>query len=411
MEIASVGLFLISFTQADRLLGKAGLLPLKPSWIFLLIALPLAGCALLRDFSSSRGGRRTVALLVGSMPVVIPFAAIAAIALLWSMHPTANWSRNGLHILLVPFDFTVFFAFLLVGSMATIRARLSQIGIAAGSLMVITVIVDVLSPGFFSNQMSRAAGLAENANSAAFLILSAACLALTYGRSRWRDLIIFGLSGLAVLMTFSRAGLLLFLSLLAVYSLILGTSHKALSRRRLLLPVALALVVLIAGLGVARLLASLEVGVFSRVVAQQRIEMLTSLDEFGLDDDSRLSLLRTYGELISAAPFAGYGTGYSYSRTYGPHNHYFQTWTNLGLLGLLAYCAILLGALALFIAHRWSPGIVYIAVLSGWSVFSHGVLEQRSVPMMLGLLTAAAVCDRRSRSADSTPSTPTLDSR
>ena len=323
--------------------------------------------------------------------------------MLWSLHPTANWSRGGSYILLIPFDFGVFFISLLVGSLGGIRAWLSRLGIIAGCLMLATVIVDVLNPGFFSNQMSRAAGLAENANLAAFLILSSACLALTYGRSRGRDLLIFALAGLAVLVTFSRAGLLLYFALLVVYSLILGAFRWTSSRRGLWVPVASALVVLALGMGAARLLVSMEVGVFSRNTAQKRVGMLTSPQEFGFDDDSRMGLFETYGGLISAAPFSGYGTGYSYGRTFGPHNRYVQTWTNLGLLGLLAYCSILLGALAIFVANRWSPGLVYITILSGWSVFSHGVLEQRSVPMMLGLLTAAAVCDQRSKLAAREP--------
>ncbi len=399
VEFTFATLFLLSFTQTDRLLGRVGLLPVGPVWLFLLVGVPLAGCAVAWDLSAPRNGRQILGLIAGALPVIVPFAALVAVALLWSLHPTANWSEGGHHILLLPFDFAVFSLSLLIGNLVIIRARLSQLGIMAGSLLAVTVVADVISPGLFSNQMSRAAGVAENSNLAAFLTLSAACLALSYGRSLSRDLAVFGLTGLAVLMTFSRTGMLLYLALLLVYLIILGLFRPRSSSRRIWVPVAFVFMVLALGLGVARLLVSLEVGVFSRSVARQRVGMLTDLESFVEDDDDRLGLVRSYGELIATAPLAGHGTGYSYGLVWGPHNRFLQAWTNLGFPGFLAYCGLLLGALALFVSYRWSPGLAYLAILAGWSFFSHGVLEQRSVPMMLGLLTAAAVCERRSKAA------------
>ena len=393
-------IYAFSFTQADRLANKKGWLPTSPTWFFVVVALPVVIWALLSDISGPRRGGRLLELAGRNLTLVVPFWVLAALSLLWSLHPTANWSSGILFIALVPFAFLVTMVTMTSSLLKPIRDGFWYFVFLSWLALVVTVFLDLVSPGLFSDQASRAAGLAEDSNVSAFLMLSACSLLVSYGRSLRRDGIFLAVTSALVLLTFSRGGVVLLGVLLLSYSIQFrkrGESARSIKRW---IPVAVVAVVAVLVLGgVARMAASGSES-FRRPVTQQRIGMMTGGVHFLSKNDHRIQVLTRYSKKVAAAPVLGYGTGFSYTYDVGPHNRYLQEWLNLGILGLLSYLAILFCALATFWIRRSAMGVTYSLMLLVWSMLSQGVLEQRSVPMTLGLLAAVTLVEAAKRDSE-----------
>lgn len=384
--------WVLSFTQTDRVLWGWGLLPLPPTVAFVVLALPLLTllaieCAWRRELAAEVGQA-----LVRSFLFAAPLLLLAAANLLAALRPEAHWEESGSYLLLVPYDGLVFFIGLLLPVLAPVRRALPAAAVAAVLLMASTVFVDVVSPGAFSRVVSRAAGVARDPNVAAFLICLALTFCLRFGRFRRRDLLLLGVAAAAIVATLSRQGMLLFTLLVAVYAVRAATQGG--SRRfdlRGLKPVALAAGVVLVGLVGMVALARSGSGLFSVYASSGRLEMWTGEGDWLQGNVERLNLIRIFVEQVLRSPLLGHGTAYSYTFEQGPHNRYLQEWVNAGLPGVVAYMAWFVAGLALFRARRYLPGLLAVVLVAFDSFFAHGILEQRAVPLALGLMATLSL--------------------
>jgi O-antigen ligase len=237
----------------------------------------------------------------------------------------------------------------------------------------------------FAEHMNRAAGLPEDANTAAFLAVLAAALLIEPRRGRRSDAAVLAAAGGVVLCTLSRGGLLLLaLLLLAVAMLPLLRGEGVLHRRTVKVAAAGAALLLLAAIGVL-LLASFDLGMFGRATTQQRLELIAG-GSFVRPQEMRAGFLEQYFELVADAPILGHGTGYSYSLPQGPHNRYLFQWVNFGLLGLGVFLWWLVATYRMFRARGCDAGLLVMLLVAAYSLLNHGVLELRGLALALGLL-------------------------
>ncbi len=384
------GLALV-FTQADRYLWGRGWLPLRPTVLFFLLIGPLAALVLVRAAARREAASEALGLLTANLGLAAPFAALAAFNLLSSLHPTANWSGKATYILLVPYDFLVFLVSMLLPLLPPVRRAIPAAGRLCVLLLALSVYWDALFPGSFSRIASRAAGLARDPNQAAFLMVLALALCLSFGRLLRRDLLLLGMTAVALVGTLSRAGVLLFASLLLVYAVAAAlTAGWRTAVLRILVPLGVAAGLVGVGLVVAVSLGERGEGIFSLQANQERLDMFTGKESFLAGRNERLDLVVTFMEKVLEAPVVGHGAGYTYTQPQGPHNRYLQEWVNAGLGGVLSYVGFLAAAAWTFRRRGFAPGLAATLTVAVGSFFSHGILEQRAVPVSLGLLAAAS---------------------
>lgn len=384
--------FVVCFTQAERWLGAEGLIPVDPTQLFPLLAAPLVALWAVEALED-RGKNWTLpGALLANVGIVGPFLALAVFHLFAALRPDAYWGEGIGPILLVPYDCGIFLLALILGLCPPFARRLRWLGALAVLVLAATIAIDFLVPAFFAKIPSRPAGIARDANTAAFLLVLGASLSLHYRRFERRDLAVLVVAGLGVVATLSRAGLLLFVGLLVIYGWkLIPVGRLAAMRLSRLFGLAVVAAALVAGVGVAALLMSSERGVFSLPAAQARLEMLTGRVSFLSGQSERLGLVQGYWQEILRSPILGRGAAFTYSQVQGPHMRYLQEWVNAGLPGLLAYVGLLAGSFFTFSVRRCEAGTAAVLVIAAGSFFSHGILEQRGVPIVLGLLAAASL--------------------
>lgn len=390
---------LLSFTHAERYFSLEGVIPFGPTRVFPLLAFPLLIVVTAHLLASGRLFERTLTLAKANLAIVLPALALTASALLAAMLPGAYW-RGGLnYILLVPFDVGVLFAAMYLGLCPPLARQLRTLGTLTVILLLLTIAVDFVIPAFFSRIPSRPAGLAREPNTAAFLIVLGASLGLSYQRVERRDLLLLAATALAVTATLSRSGLVLFAGLVLLYWWLVGSKEPKRSWGVRLAPVALAVAVCGFGMKAPELLEDGDFGVFALEAAQARLDLLGDEEGYAVGGNERFKIAAPYWREVLERPLFGRGTGFSYSQKQGPHMRYLQEWANSGLLALAAYVALLLGAAYTFYRRGDGRGLAATLVIIAGSFVSHGILEQRPVPLTLGLLAAAGVTLRKGESA------------
>ena len=108
-------------------------------------------------------------------------------------------------------------------------------------------------------------------------------------------------------------------------------------------------------------------------------------------DTVRVVRLKIAVEAIRDSPLVGYGNRYGSSEGLGAHNMYLAAWVDFGIPGFFAYAALVLGGLWSCWRLRFWPALFVMGVLASWGMFSHTVLEQRSLFVAVGLLLALAL--------------------
>ena len=92
-----VGVFLGLFlTHADMFLAKKGWLYIPPTWMFILLILPIIYMVIAQDLLL--GEFKTLIIYKKNKLFILPFVFTIIIAVIWSIHPNANWQKDGKHI-------------------------------------------------------------------------------------------------------------------------------------------------------------------------------------------------------------------------------------------------------------------------------------------------------------------------
>ena len=112
-------------------------------------------------------------------------------------------------------------------------------------------------------------------------------------------------------------------------------------------------------------------------------------------DTVRVVRLKIAVEAIRDSPIVGYGNRYGSGEGLGAHNMYLAAWVDFGIAGFFAYAALMAGGLWGCWRLRFWPGLFMMGVLASWGMFSHTVLEQRSLFVVVGLMLALALAARQ----------------
>ncbi len=385
-------LLILPVTSLDIYLFNSGLVPIPPTVGWTVSSAVIILLAFIQH--GKTGLRRQISVASQNVPFLLLFMGIATLSLMLSVLPDANYGSGNIYLFLPTFSFFVFAIALVAGSLNGFQRAIRPIAATALVLLCLSIFADILSPGTFSRALARAAGFAENPNSAAFRAVLLCSVAITYQQIGTRNLLLLGLTGLATLATLSRGGMLL-LTLLVLCFLISVSRNKGLSWVSVFkVGVAAGIVLLSVNLGAQ--FAFNQFAAEDKYIAAARFGKLSGEQALYSSNEGRMQLTKFFIAKIADKPLAGYGTGYSFSVSIvgsdqGPHNMYVRQWVDNGVLGMILYLAMLITAIAIFRKRNSPSGVTFILLVAAASIFSHNVLENRSFLILFGLLAAMSV--------------------
>lgn len=386
-------IFPVYLSVADQALGKAGLLPLPATVGGVIVLLPFVIKAIIS--SLWRGVSSPIARpLIANRGPVLVFALLAFWSLMLSLLPGAYWEESAKWIFLLSYGFIMALCALYVPRVPVIYRSIPLYTFIALSLLFGSMVYDLMYPGTFSTELTRAAGFPANSNYASLVavVLCAASLDYLSRRPLWIDLAFITVTGLALLATMSRSGLVNFGVLITFYSY-----HRFIRggvRWRQLMQLAVASIVLgtVAVAAIPLLMQDLAVFQGStrlgRFLADEQVDDGSAASRLGAALDS----LR----LINDAPIFGHGTAYSRTMDELPHNLYLMQWVNNGLPGLLTYLGFLGVSYLVFKRRNFPAGQALILVAATGSAFSHNVLDIRPLLILWGILMTGSLMQRSS---------------
>lgn len=376
-------------TFLDIYMSKEELIQLSPTATFAWLALPV----LLFAFIQAPFDKPMVSSFLSCWLPLFTFLFLGLFALFLRESytlPSGDGDKASLYPIL---DFGVFLVGCLIGAMG-IQQRVKRFALYGGLILTTAgVWIDVLIPGSFSTDESRASGIALNPNIAASVAVYFMTCLLSWDDRRLKisDGIILSVGFLTVLATLSRSGLVLFLFIAAAYA------FRRENRTFRLISWCCA------GIGALIALSPLLYIPVTEMIPPLRSEWgrkLFFLERgsglFGSDDE-RFSAMRHSMELIQERPFQGWGTGFTYGMAVGPHNSYLSRWIDNGIFGALAYIVFLASLLRVSIRNRnWESTILSLLTIL-FGLFSHNVLEDRAFLLLTALSLASGI--RRQKSA------------
>lgn len=400
----------IFFAYVDLYLFNSGAISIPAAYIFLALLTGFGVVLLIQAAVSARLKGEIIALYAAHAWVLAALVAIMFCTFLFAFLPGAYWDEGPRYLLFPVYDSLVILFAMLLAVPQHHRRHFHQYLLCAFVVLLASVFVDAYYPGTFTLVPDRAAGFAENPNTAAFvLVLLCSCL-VDFQRQRLRNLVLMALTSLGVLVTLSRGGGILLGLLFAFYAYRIVSLNRHRPGRLLRRATALAVLVAIIYVTGAFLVRRADMFALS---FQPRLEMLYGTQELVASDDDRIGLLITSIGVLAKSPVLGYGTGYTYSMVAGPHNIYLQQWINNGLPGLLAYLMLLGTCVLVFWKRQFSRGLVFVGLVAVHGLFNHNILEERAFLALLGVLLTVSFYggDALAASSDVNPRRRTAERR
>ncbi len=320
---------------------------------------------------------------------VFAFGLIAFLALAGAALPKAYLAENWKFIFFPTVDFLVFLLALPLGVLFSPQANWRVACGMALCALVSSILIDARYPGTFSLLDTRAAGFAVNPNGGA-----ATSVMLLIGLLDWRRPSLsriacmwLALTFVGVFLTLSRSGILVLGIVSALYV-------RLCVRRN--------------GMGTVVILAGLAFCVVSYVgiasdAAKQLLPMLNSehsrsnlfsgqLDAMETQEDSRVLLVYEYLGMIAERPILGWGTGLNSDEDgLGVHNMFLARWVENGLPGLGAYLMLIYALFRVGIRCQSWECIALSIYLVAISFFSHNLLEDKPLTLMMAICTSRAI--------------------
>jgi O-antigen ligase len=249
---------------------------------------------------------------------------------------------------------------------------------------------DLFYPMSFSQILGRSAGLYENPNMAGEALVLGMILSVTVLAPPYRGPFIL-LTGIGILSTFSRAGILTWVIGVAGLILIRGISLKDLLGSCFL---GFVLAVLIVVPRWDDLLTTWQrTGVLNENV-QERLEWF--MDPSGVSDYSswaRKYVARQAWEKIAERPFLGNGTGSSYDAAiipFPPHNQYLSFMLDHGLIGVMIVPLLILAVTWGACGEGRRVAIIFACATLIQSLFTHSILNTSYSLILFSLMAAMA---------------------
>lgn len=397
-SVIAVGAVLLLYSEFDEYLY--GATPLVPPlyWLALggLLAIPLVV--------------RHAARLEIPLPQFVGVAAVYGLLLLWGWFRSddgpmaqADFKAGILSVLLM-----FLFSTLFVTRQAMEAARRAVIAVVIVSVAV--NLYEYVSPFYRWNAVSpwaakdmcRVGGLYVNPNGSAVAIVLGMVLSIPAIPQKWRSPYV-ALSGLGVVLTFSRAGYLVWL--LAVFGL---AWKRTMSIRQFIVMVVLAIVTtFIFFLSAAHVSQKAH---YCIQVYPQANHLLDGTSLWGSDVLSqpisdqhigstfvRLRLLQVVSKLVLHSNGLGAGLGSVAEATTsvvgtpsGAHNMYLQLFAELGIPGLIFIPWMLWLLIRLHTGKKDDIVPVFVGVYALWALFDHDLLDTFSKLLALSLMFASA---------------------
>ncbi len=237
----------------------------------------------------------------------------------------------------------------------------------------------------FNKEVGRSSGLYMNPNMAGEALVLGMILSVTVLEPRYRGPYIL-LTGIGILSTFSRGGILAWV--IAVAGLMLA---RGISLKDLLLPVLLgvALGILVVLPQLDQLVTTWErTGVLNANVLE-RLEWFT--DPYGISDASsweRKYLARQAWDNFAERPFLGSGTGSFSQAVVLPHNQYLAFMLDHGLIGVIILPLLILAAMWGVRGETMYVTIVFGCVVLMLGLFSHRIFHPGYTLLLISLMAA-----------------------
>jgi O-antigen ligase len=361
--IVLLGLFLLIVVPvAAFLANRHGLTYSKPTVIYGVLAGTLLGTALSRGASGKRLSKAFQLATFGSFAVIVllSFSMYRGEGAGPDIQPLlpVGIPTNISYAIWPTLNLTACLGLYLLGRSPDLRSIIRGAALIAFSVLLASIVWDLIWPAYFGDTYGRAGGIAQNSNNAALVIVFLACILLGYGRE--------GLSVLmamivAVALTQSRSGMLAAVAVAAIYLWSQRGAWRVVVTRRFAAAAGAALLALTALAYLSPTLNPSEQELASRDALRAKLDRahagageaptsdyelpMTLKERFSRRlsfDDSmreRSEVLHRYVEVIRARPF-GTATGYTNKFRTGPHNTILKLAVDLGIPAAL--CLILL---------------------------------------------------------------------
>jgi O-antigen ligase len=367
---------------ADQPLGRFGYLPINPTLCALLMVLPFGAWACVTDMML-HSHRRFLSTLISNSAPYAAFFFIVASSLLYSILPGAFWNEGGKWIFLVSYGFCIALLALFIPQARSFSKLFPLYALAALTLLLWSIYLDITYPGTFATLGQRAAGFPGNANFAALVsvMICAAALDYTSQNGQWKNILLLIITGTIIVTTMSRSGMLNFALLLGIF-FYARLAASGWSAREVIKLVSITAIMI----GICATLAVTAVAT-GTISEHSRLGRLLSNKQ--VDDGSaasRLFAVRESLRLINESPLIGHGTGHARTMAELPHNLYLQQWVNNGIAGILGIMTFFGVSLATFTKRRYRPGQALILVSIVGGVFSHNILDQRCFLLLFGIM-------------------------
>ena len=381
-HVGMLGFAVFFLTSLDLYLEARGRLPVPVLAVNLCLysIMALASVSLLQAAASESARARIVALYYANRNVLLPLAAMVGASVISAFQPRSYLDEGPRYALFSAYEAVVVFFSMLLPFPAHRRRRFQWYVFAALVVSVASVLTDVLHPGTFSMVTDRAAGFARNPNGAGFLVISLCCGVLSFERVRAVDLAALAATAVAVIATLSRGAFILLAFILACYaaSVVRRAWHHGIGT----VLMRLAAFGLLIGATVA--VVTIMIGQRMFAVSGSRIQMLTGREQVVGPRESRIELLQYSWDLVRDSPIVGYGSGFTFTMNQGPHNIYISRWLDNGLIGLICFLWLLVAVGVTFWKRRHTTGLVFAGVVAIEGFFSHNLLEERALLVLLG---------------------------
>ena len=381
--VLAVVFFLV---KADIYLFLEGILPVAPSTLFLIASIPILYVFTIRSLHT----RRLPPAFSDCRHVILPFAVLVLFSLVGILVRTPDIPPDMRTLFFPVLDIFVFLIGILLASMK-FRRSVWRTGLFLGLLVtIVTIAIDVIRPHTFTLQeLEGPSGLAQNPNGGAYVALLLMVCALDWEKPtfKWRDVLVIALAFVAIFLTASRSGILAAGIIGLVYLVRTWKMIRAAAKRKTASFFLFFLVLL-----VSATYFFLESGPvfddestkFSRLLDMDA-EILRFGDSASLE---RLDAVDRSLRIISERTAFGMGTGYIFSMPVGPHNMYLARWVENGLIGLLSYLWLISAAFIVNRRNRNTEGMVIAFVVIFFGFFSHNLLEDRTILLLLAISTA-----------------------
>jgi O-antigen ligase len=358
------------------------LVPVLAVKLFLYALVAVSAVTIIGAVLSPRARARLIAFYAAHVPVLLPLLVLSGLAFFSGIRGTAYMDQGPRLVMFPAYWVVVVLLSMLLPLPEHRHKKFRWYLLLAFAVIAATVFVDVVDPGTFSLTSDRAAGIATNPNTAAFLLVALCCAIISFDEVRPLDFAVVVVTTLGVLATLSRGGVVMLSVVLLSYGILVVKSGWRRGTRFAF------------GYGVALLLLiTATYGAMQRLLDQElfatgtsRIHILQDRERLFDPQESRIAVAITSWNLIRESPLVGYGSGFTYRMPVGPHNIFLSRWLDNGLLGFVTV-VWLFGAMALtFFRRRSKAGLVFTTVIMFEGFFSHNLFEERIFFLLLGVL-------------------------